>query len=344
MSKEKNVDKEEICEALDISDHQGAANIKTMHEAGYQAVILRAGYGKNNIDQRFAANALACYNLFILAGIYWFSYALNAVMAAAEATYAIAQAAKYWSRCPIAYDLEYDTRRYAATKGVNITKELATDMAIAFLTKVRDAGYVPVLYSNRDYLKNYFDLDRIRAEVGDVKLWYAVYANSIPAAELNAADLWQYTSKGRVPGISGNVDINRVYTDIWGSSSLTPSREPVVNLYIQSFQAAANADGYRDQSGSKLAEDGQDGPRTQYVRRRIALQRKRAKLLWTERSSGKVVEWLQGRLNEVLGVSLAITGEYDDATRAAVGQYQERYGLTKDYVAGYNTLQSLFYN
>ncbi len=161
---------------------------------------------------------------------------------------------------------------------------------------------------------------------------------------MNAADLWQYTSKGRVPGISGNVDINKVYTDIWGNVSLAKPQEPVVNLYIQSFQAAANADGYRDQSGSKLAEDGQDGPKTQYMRRQIALQRKRVKLLWTERSSGKVVEWLQGRLNEVLGVSLAITGEYDDATRVAVGQYQERYGLTKDYVAGYNTLQSLFYN
>ena len=63
-----------------------------------------------------------------------------------------------------------------------------------------------------------------------------------------------------------------------------------------------------------------------------------------ERSEGYVVKWLQNRLNECMNAGLAVTGEYDDATVKAVKEFQKKYNLQVDGVAGYNTIQMLFYN
>ena len=177
----------------------------------------------------------------------------------------------------------------------------------------------------------------------DVVLWFAYYSNNEPN-ELNMTTLWQYTSKGKIDGVNGNVDINRVYTYFWKENALAPVlKKTEYNLYIKSFQAAANADGYRDQQGKKLEKDGQDGAKTQYVRKKITL---RAKLgfLKIERSTGEVVKWLQTRLNECINAGLSVSGEYDAATVKAVKSFQKQYGLSVDGVAGYNTLQMLFYN
>ena len=334
------------CEMPDLSVHNGAVNIKQIRDAGYLMVGLRAGYGKNNVDQRYITNAEACYNLDVSPLIYWFSYALSADMAAKEAEYAVAQAAKYWISCPIAYDLEYDTVRYARTKGVSIDKQLATDMAIAFLQVVRSAGYIPVIYTNEDYLKNYFDFTRITEAVGQVYVWYARYGlSSLPANRVDIADIWQYTSSGSIPGVSGKVDLNKVYANLYQVTQAveTTVAQQSYNINIQSFQAAANADGYRDESGKELEVDGKDGTNTQYVRRQINLQAK-WRLLKVERSTGEVVKWVQMRLNEILGTDLQITGEYDSATVKAVKEFQRQYNLVVDGLAGYNTLQMLFYS
>lgn len=336
--------KEMKFEVPDISVHQGNVDFKSVRNAGYSKVFLRAGYGKNNVDQKFAANALACYNLSIPVAVYWFSYATDEEMAAKEAQYAIAQTEKYWKGCPIAFDLEYDTRRWAATQGVNIDKARATAHAIAFLKVVSAAGYIPVLYTNRDYMKNYFDWSKISEAAPGTKLWFALYSNSIPDSELALADLWQYTSKGSIPGISGNVDLNKVYMDIWGSKVENVERPADVNLYVKSFQAAANADGYCDGSGNKLKEDGIDGTNTQYVRKQINLKAQQVKPLWVQRSVGVVVAWVQQRLNEIMGADLVVTGEYDAYTVQAVQDFQTKYNLTVDKIAGYNTIQAMFWN
>lgn len=324
----------------DISYHNGNVDIKRVRDAGYRRVGIRCGYGKNNIDQKFAKNALACVNLGELVMLYWFSYALDADMAAQEARYCIAQAAKYWKSCPIAFDLEYDTVRYARTKGVNIEKKLATNMAIAFLKEVKEAGYIPVLYTNKDYTKNYFDIERIQKEVGHVYVWYARYTGSLPAAEENIPDIWQYTSKGRIDGVTGNVDMNNFFTNFVFESEESVQQPATYNINILNFQKAANADGYKDQLGQPLGEDGIDGAKTQYVRRKILLKMNGLRV----GSTGEVVKWVQIRLNEILECNLKIDGRYGSRTKNAVKQFQKKYGLATDGKAGYTTIQGMFYN
>lgn len=335
--------KEILCEGPDLSKHNGVVDIKQIRDAGYRRIGIRAGYGKNNVDQKYVVNALACYNLDVAVLLYWFSYAYTVAMAAAEAGYAIAQARKYWQCCPIAFDFEYDSVNYARKNGVNVTKQLATDMAIAFLRVVKEAGYIPVIYTNRDYARNYFDLQRITAEVGGVYVWYARYASTLPASEADMADIWQYTSTGRIAGVSGNVDMNRFYTAFDGQSDKA-DREEKCNINILDFQRAANADGYQDADGNKLVEDGIDGPRTQYVRRQINLRAKRAGLLWKAGSAGSVVKWWQRRCNEILGHAQDVDGLYGKNARSETIMLQRRLNLTQDGVAGYNSIQAVFYN
>lgn len=330
----------------DLSSHQGIVNIKEIRDAGYEWIGLRAGYGKNNIDQKYIVNAQACHNLDVKTLLYWFSYALNEDMSRNEADYAIDQAKKFWSRCPIAFDLEYDSVRYARTKGVNIDKELATKMAIAFLLRVKERGYVPVIYTNKDYLKNYFDINKIEAAVGEVYIWYARYGLAeLPVAEVDIPDVWQYTSKGRIAGVNGNVDLNKFYTDIsCYYNEDEEDKKPCCNINILNFQKAANADGYKDQNGKKLVEDGIDGPKTQYVRKNVFLKAKKRGVLWRAGSKGELVKWFQTRCNEILAHNQTVDGLYGSKSRKECMELQKKLALKKDGVAGYNTIQAVFYN
>lgn len=334
--------KEVLYEGPDISYHNGIVNIKQIRDTGYKRIGLRAGYGKNNTDQKFATNALACFNLGVAVLLYWFSYAYSVAMAKAEAEYAVTHAKKYWKKCPIAFDFEYDSVNYARKNGVEVTKAMVTEFAIAFLKVVKSSGYIPAIYTNKDYLQNYFDMNKITLALETVYVWYARYKSSISESEIEVADIWQYTSSGSIPGVSGKVDMNKFYTDF--ECEPIEDKPVTCNINILNFQKAANVAGYRDQNGEKLKEDGIDGAKTQYVRRQIFLKAKRVGLSWKVGSTGAVVLWHQKRCNEILGHDNAEDGKYGKDSRTETIEAQKKLGLLADGIAGYDTIQAEFYN
>lgn len=191
----------------DLSTHNGLVDWDKLKEDGVDFVMLRAGYGRNNIDERFYDNATACVRLGIPFGIYWFSYALSEQMAEQEAEYAIAAVSKYLIRCPISYDLEYDTVRYASTKGITIDKSLATRMVEAFCSRVERASFEAWNYANKDYLQRMFDSELLNK----YPLWFARY-NDSPGR--SGMVMWQRSSSGAVNGITGRVDMNYAYREL----------------------------------------------------------------------------------------------------------------------------------
>lgn len=188
---------------IDVSEHQGSIDWSKVNAAGIQFAMIRAGYGKNNVDKYFHQNAKNALASGIPIGIYWFSYALNEEMAKNEATYAVNLAKQYNVTWPICYDLEYDTVSYAAKNGVTINKSLATKMAKAFCKQVKALGYTPMNYTNLDYYNNYFDSSQLPYD-----LWYAQYSSK---ASISGMAIWQYSSFGNVSGISGKCDVNYAY-------------------------------------------------------------------------------------------------------------------------------------
>lgn len=210
---EEMMNKKILCDGPDISEHNGIVNMKKVRDAGARMIGLRAGYGKGNVDQRYMANAEACYNLGIDPVLYWKSYAYSENMAQSEGKEAVKQAAKFWKKCPIAFAFEHDSVNYARKNGVEISKDMETGLAIAFLKEIQEAGYIPVLYTNKDYIKRYFYTRDIAGELGVLYIWYARSTSQLNREEAGLADMWQYTSLESWPGIAGNVNINHFYYD-----------------------------------------------------------------------------------------------------------------------------------
>lgn len=170
-------------------------------------VILRAGYGKGNEDQSFIKHYsnFSKYNVPI--GVYWFSYATTVEEARNEAIYCVAAIHNLKIELPVCYDFEDDSVKYAKTKGIKVTKQLATRMAEAFLTTIEENGYYAMLYSNPNFLKNYYD------DLSRYDLWLAHYFNEPDLANPpRKCGIWQYGTS-EWPGFNNPVDINEAYKD-----------------------------------------------------------------------------------------------------------------------------------
>lgn len=194
-----------ILHGIDVSKHNGIIDWDKVKASGIDFAMLRAGYGRDTIDARFGANISECNRLEIPVGVYWFSYATTITEAIKEAEFCIKTISKYKIQYPVVYDLEYDTVNYAKGAGVTIDRTLASEFAAAFLTKVKDAGYTPMLYANPDYLSRMFK-DSLFTQYD---LWLAHYTTK-PYCE---SSMWQYSDKGQVDGVPGNVDMNYCYKE-----------------------------------------------------------------------------------------------------------------------------------
>ncbi|WP_415347735.1 GH25 family lysozyme [Clostridium perfringens] len=197
-----------MLKGIDVSEHQGRIDWERV-KGNIDFAILRAGYGRNNIDKQFIRNIEECNRLCIPVGIYWFSYAWNTEMARNEARYVLEAIKGYKVDYPISYDLEYDTLNYAKKNGVTIGKRLATDMINAFCSTIEQAGYKAMNYANPDFINNKFYNNEV-----NYPLWLAWYGVSEDRAKAYNPSMWQYSESGSIPGIGTNsVDMNYCYED-----------------------------------------------------------------------------------------------------------------------------------
>lgn len=190
---------------IDISQWQGNVDAKKIKTSGVDFVILRQGYRKT-IDRYFTTNVQKFKQAGIpIHGVYHFAYALNKNDAVEEAKSCIknVEAAGLGKDIIIFYDFEYDTVKSAKNKKVYLTKTNCIEFTNAFCDYVKSKGYKAGFYLNQDYYKNWYDAATIKKYI----VWLADY-NPTPHYDCLYQ---QYTSKGKVNGISGNVDMNYFY-------------------------------------------------------------------------------------------------------------------------------------
>lgn len=189
---------------IDVSYHQGAIDWKKVAESGIEYVIIRAGYGKNTVDKKFIENICSAETAGLKIGIYWFIYALNETDAIANAEKCHDTIALYKDIIDLKVwcDYEYDSDNYSLKYDVAQTKESRTRIVKAFLHTLEEYGYDVGVYANPDYLKTKF------LDLAEYPLWLAKYSSDKGDYE---PFMWQYSSKGSVPGIKGNVDMNYLY-------------------------------------------------------------------------------------------------------------------------------------
>lgn len=190
---------------IDVSSWQGDIDWGVVKN-NIDFAIIRAGYGKNNIDEKAEQNVKGCEDNGVPFGLYWFSYAYTVEMARKEAQYLLHFIKGHTPLFPLYFDFEYDSVEYAKKQGVVITNKLLCDMATAFCEELEEAGYYAGIYANNDYVTRMFGEDIFKT----YDLWYALWDAPEPDRAVN---LWQSSSTGKFKGISGNVDINVSFTD-----------------------------------------------------------------------------------------------------------------------------------
>lgn len=192
-----------MIKGIDVSKHNGIIDWESVKKDGIDFAILRAGYGKNNIDEQIYNNIKGCETNNIRIGLYWFSYAYTEEMAKKEADYICDIADSTSIDFPVCFDFEYDSADYASKNGVLVTPEFLVNIATAFLSQVEKRGYYAMNYTNIDYFnKGFYELkDRF-------DVWLACWSENIPDKETYCYSILQYSNKGTVSGINGNVDLN----------------------------------------------------------------------------------------------------------------------------------------
>ena len=335
---------------IDVSDNQGKIIWPEAAAGGVQFAILRTVRGSGKTDYQFEANYAGCQAAGIPVGGYKYSYATTVAEAQREAEQVVALFAGRQMDLPIWFDME-DKRQRRLSRG-----RLA-DMANAFMSVISAEGYRTGVYCNLDWYKNVLPISQINTD----DWWIARYGSNNGRAEerfkpsVTGMSGWQYTSRGHVQGISGNVDCNILYRDYAGTGSgstdmVIPSGGIPYNGDVESLQQALNFDGVTDATKNRLDEDGKLGPATKAAINRVVLKAGPYAGGWYKvGSEGVVVNWVQIRLNELIGDRiialighlLTEDGRFGNDTRLVVGLWQELHGLKVDYICGPATITSL---
>lgn len=195
---------------IDVSKFQGEIDWKLVKEDGVEFAILRAGYrgygnGKLVLDEMFMENLEGTKAQNIDIGVYFYSQATSKEEAVEEAEMVIEALRGYDVTYPVVLDTELPSGDGARTDG--LTNEERTEYILAFCEIIEEAGYIPMVYSN----VNWFILKTDYKALSKYDIWLANY-DSQPYFPYDF-QMWQYSEKGQVNGIEGDVDLNICFKD-----------------------------------------------------------------------------------------------------------------------------------
>lgn len=212
---------------IDISKWNGKIDFLQVKKSGVDFVIIREGYRKQ-IDPRFLEYVEESKKAgLVVLGIYHFLYTRSVEDAILEAQSAVSNAKKAGlnpDEIIIFSDYEYDTVDDAKEAGIVLTKEDCNAHVQVFCAEVTRLGYKAGIYTNLDYYRHYYTAETI----SPYPVWLADYTDGPDFSCI----VQQYTSKGSVPGISGNVDMNYYYGDFKMDGEIKYSRQKVVDLAL----------------------------------------------------------------------------------------------------------------
>ena len=196
----------ETITGIDVSYHQKQIDWQQVKDAGVQFVIVRLGYrgyesGLLVEDNMAMKNLQAARDVGLLVGAYFYSQAINAEEAAEEALFAMEILNGFQLDLPIAYDWEYvsETARTA-----NVDGETMTACTIAFCDTILAGGYETMVYFNPQMAEH--KLDMIALQEKEYPFWLAHFSEVMTFQ--HKIWIWQYSYTGKIPGISGTVDLN----------------------------------------------------------------------------------------------------------------------------------------
>ena len=205
---------------IDVSAWQGKIDWKTVADYGMDFVIIRITEAGNVVDSQFENNLAGCNKYNIPVGVYKYSYAMTIAEIQREARKVVSTLNGRRIQFPVFLDLEYNDQRSLGSESIH-------KMADVFREIVEAAGYKFAIYCNVDWYENV-----ICSHLKKYDFWIARYPSNDDGwlQERLRPDFgvgWQYSSKAKIPGISGTVDRNVFYKDY--SEETEKKEETTVN-------------------------------------------------------------------------------------------------------------------
>ncbi len=191
----------------DVSKWQGTVDWERAR-ADVDGVIIRIGYRSSSssrslvIDPYFLSNYQAAKAAGLDVGCYFYSIALNNDDAVQEAEWIAEKLQSYGCRMelPVFLDMEHSSMQ-------PLSKSAMTAVARAYCDEMLAQNFLPGIYVNKSWAVSEIDLTAVE----DCAVWIAQYNST--CTYTGHYDMWQYTDKGSVAGINGDVDLNHCYVD-----------------------------------------------------------------------------------------------------------------------------------
>lgn len=190
---------------IDVSTWNGNIDWNKVKNSGVSYVIIRTGFrgstqGSLVEDNKFRQNIKGATNAGLKVGVYFFSQAINEVEAVEEASMVLSQVKGYKLAYPVFIDVEPSGGRADSLSSGDRTKVIN-----AFCQTIQNGGYRAGIYANKTWLSQKMNVSALSG----YKIWLAQYNSKVTYA--GRYDMWQYSDKGTVSGISGKVDMNLSY-------------------------------------------------------------------------------------------------------------------------------------
>lgn len=235
-----------ILKGIDVSKYQGTIQWDKV-KPNIDFAILRCGFGSDiarQDDVCFERNVAECERLNIPFAVYLYSYATTEQKIDSEVAHTLRLIGSHKPFC-VYIDMEDNS----TTK---LGKAKLTAFAKRFCEGIKAKGFKVGVYANENWCKNYLDIAELHKS--GYSIWCAKYSTAKPKIAA-PYDIWQYSSKGRVDGINGNVDMNYMYNDVRNVTESTPIKKTVSEL---AQEVLAGKWGNGQERKKKLTQAGYD--------------------------------------------------------------------------------------
>ncbi len=191
----------------DLSYHNKNVNFDELAASGCEFVMLRCGYrgyseGGMVKDEKFDRFASEAQRVGLKIGVYFFTQALTPEEAVEEAEFTLKLIEDYDISYPVAFDTEYIDDEKARTNVTEISDELRSEICTAFCERIAQDGYYPMIYASENWFRRYLEVESLRK----YDFWAPQYLEENDF--LYDFTIWQYTDKGSIPGVKGDVDLD----------------------------------------------------------------------------------------------------------------------------------------
>ncbi len=195
---------ESLAYGIDISNWNNtitARNWRQIKNFGIGFVIMRMGYGPDYQDRQYENNYQQCKDLDMPAGAYHYVTCLTKQQAIEEARFALTLLEGKKFEYPIVMDIEESEQRA-------LDNETFNEIIEAYCSTLTEAGWKVAIYSNASMLRK---LDA--GNLARYDIWQAHWNTTEMGVFTKNTHIWQFTSSGTVPGITGRVDMNLSFFD-----------------------------------------------------------------------------------------------------------------------------------